>query len=153
MLQFLDDLLGEMDCQEATDPGPPPLRRLNRTEYDNAIHDLTGLDLRLAAETFPPDPTSYGFDNISSSLSLTPVQVEQYHAAARRVVQELIAARHSTPRIYRRFFGKPPKDGDQNLRRKLQTPSSRYPRRSRNESGESPIGPADAPPTRRLWAR
>ncbi|MCL4204305.1 MAG: DUF1592 domain-containing protein [Pirellulaceae bacterium] len=104
MLQFLEQTLTDLNCDSVNDPGPPPLRRLNRTEYDNAILDLTGLDLRLA-EDFPPDPSSFGFDNIGPALTFTPVQVEQYHAAARMAVQAVVDVRETSPDRYTRMFG------------------------------------------------
>jgi hypothetical protein len=105
MINFLNDLLSDLDCSQLNDIGTSPLRRLNGTEYDNSIQDLTGLNLRIAAETFPPDPSSFGFDNIGSSLRLSPVQVELLHSAAQRVVSELIQRKESRPKLYRRFFG------------------------------------------------
>ncbi|MBZ0238490.1 MAG: DUF1587 domain-containing protein, partial [Deltaproteobacteria bacterium] len=38
---------GELAC-EAGDPGPRLLRRLSRTEYDNTLSDLFGIDARYA---------------------------------------------------------------------------------------------------------
>jgi hypothetical protein len=87
LVAFLAETLDKIDCT-AVDPGPPTIRRLNRVEYDAAVADLTGLDLRLG-EGFPPDPTSYGFDTIGDALTLAPAQVEQYHAAARTIVAAL----------------------------------------------------------------
>ncbi len=120
MLGFLEETLGEIDCQTLTDPGPPPLRRLNRVEYDNAIFDLTGLDLSIAAETFPPDTSSYGFDNIGAALAMTPVQVEQYHSAAGQVVEALLALRGSATGPYQRIIGDDSASGQQQLRQRLQ---------------------------------
>lgn len=89
MIDFLEETLGSFDCDSSDDPGPPVLRRLNRTEYNHAVFDLTGLDLDLA-DNFPPEPTSYGFDNIGDSLRLTPVLAEMYHSAARTIVEALL---------------------------------------------------------------
>lgn len=90
MIAFLEETLGSIDCENQRDPGRPVLRRLNNTEYDNAIADLTGLDLQLGQD-FPPDPTGYGFDNNSEALSLAPAQVEIFHAAAQKTVAALLA--------------------------------------------------------------
>lgn len=90
MIRFLEATLQELDCESVNDPGRPVTRRLNRTEYDFSIHDLTGLDLHLA-DAFPPDPSGYGFDNIGDVLTLNPVQVEQYDSAAREVVRVLLS--------------------------------------------------------------
>ena len=66
------------------DPGRAILRRLNRTEYANAIRDL--LDLRVDVSSMLPfDNSSYGFDNIADVLGMSPVLMEQYLTAARRI--------------------------------------------------------------------
>lgn len=85
--QFLKRTLDELDCT-TEEPGKPILRRLNRIEYDLAIFDLTGLDLKLA-EDFAPDATAHGFDHLGEVLSLSPAQVEQYHNAAKSVVEAI----------------------------------------------------------------
>ncbi len=103
VVKFLTQTLNELHCDEGIKPGHPVLRRLNRTEYDLTILDLTGLDLRLA-ETFAPDPTGYGFDNIGDILTLSPVQVEQFHEAAKKIVAAIRASRESKPEVYRRVF-------------------------------------------------
>ena len=50
------------------DPGRVTTRRLNRTEYNNTVRDLLGVDLR-PADDFPHDDSGYGFDNIGDVLS------------------------------------------------------------------------------------
>jgi hypothetical protein len=72
------------DC-EHPDPGRVTLRRLNRVEYNNTIRDLVGVDFEPAAD-FPADDTGYGFDNIGDVLSVSPVLVEKYLAAAETVL-------------------------------------------------------------------
>jgi hypothetical protein len=57
------------------------VRRLNRTEYNNTIRDLIGLDLH-PADDFPADDSGHGFDNNADVLSLPPLLVEKYLAAA-----------------------------------------------------------------------
>ncbi len=64
------------------DPGRVTARRLNRTEYDNSVRDLLGVDLRLA-EDFPQDDTGYGFDNNGDVLSLSPALMEKYLVGGR----------------------------------------------------------------------
>ncbi len=67
------------------DPGRVTIRRLNRTEYQNAVYDLLGVEYD-TREIFPADDTGYGFDNIGSVLSLSPMMMEKYLAAADEVV-------------------------------------------------------------------
>jgi hypothetical protein len=83
-----DALLGWIDndflaAQSAKQSGSAPvvIRRLNRQEYDNTIHDLLGIELRLA-DAFPPDDIGFGFDNVGSALNTSPIHVEKYLDAA-----------------------------------------------------------------------
>ena len=71
------------------DPGRVTIHRLNRAEYNNTIRDLVGVDFQ-PADDFPADNSGHGFDNISAVLSLPPVLLEKYLAAARRVIDEAI---------------------------------------------------------------
>ncbi|HVT83463.1 MAG TPA: DUF1587 domain-containing protein, partial [Phycisphaerae bacterium] len=67
------------------DPGRVTIRRLNRTEYGNSIRDLVGVDFDPAAD-FPADDAGYGFDNIGDVLTMPPMLLEKYLAAADAVV-------------------------------------------------------------------
>lgn len=67
------------------DPGRVTIRRLNRTEYQNAVYDLLGVEYD-TREIFPPDDTGYGFDNIGAVLSMSPLLMEKYLTAADEVV-------------------------------------------------------------------
>ena len=66
------------------DAGPVTVRRLNRVEYNNTVRDLLGIDLH-PSDNFPQDDSGYGFDNISDVLSLSPVLMEKYLAAAEKI--------------------------------------------------------------------
>ncbi len=61
--------------------GRVALRRLNRFEYQNTMHDLLGVEVNLM-ELLPEDGSAHGFDKVSSALTLSPVQVEKYLEAA-----------------------------------------------------------------------
>src|SRR5207245_1688186 len=71
------------------DPGRVTVRRLNRIEYRNTIRDLLGVHYDTDAE-FPPDDTGHGFDNIGDVLSLSPLLLEKYIAAARAIVAQAV---------------------------------------------------------------
>jgi Protein of unknown function (DUF1592)/Protein of unknown function (DUF1588)/Protein of unknown function (DUF1587)/Protein of unknown function (DUF1585)/Protein of unknown function (DUF1595) len=71
------------------DPGRVTVRRLNRVEYRNTIHDLMGIDFNADVE-FPPDDTGYGFDNIGDVLTVSPMLLEKYLAAANDIVAEAV---------------------------------------------------------------
>src|SRR5207253_3323015 len=71
------------------DPGRVTLRRLNRTEYRNTIRDLVGIDFDAMGD-FPPDDTGHGFDNIGDVLTLSPLLLEKYVAAAKSIVAQAV---------------------------------------------------------------
>jgi hypothetical protein len=71
------------------DPGRVTVRRLNRIEYRNTIRDLMGVDFNTSIE-FPPDDTGHGFDTIGDVLSLSPLLLEKYIAAARSIVAQAV---------------------------------------------------------------
>ncbi len=66
------------------EPGRVPTHRLNRAEYTNAIRDLLALDIDGAA-LLPADDSGHGFDNLAGTLALSPVLMERYMSAARRI--------------------------------------------------------------------
>jgi mono/diheme cytochrome c family protein len=74
----------EAAAARKSDPGRAILRRLNRTEYANAIRDLLDLDVDVST-LLPVDNSSYGFDNIADVLGMSPVLMERYLTAARRI--------------------------------------------------------------------
>jgi mono/diheme cytochrome c family protein len=65
-------------------PGRPAVRRLNRTEYSNAIRDLVAVEIDAGA-LLPADDSRYGFDNVGDVLTLSPLLAERYLAVARHV--------------------------------------------------------------------
>ncbi|EMI20356.1 secreted protein containing DUF1592 [Rhodopirellula maiorica SM1] len=60
---------------------PRSLRRLNRREYENTIHDLLGIDVPLM-DLLPEDQSVQGFDNVADGLSISSVLLERYLQAA-----------------------------------------------------------------------
>ncbi|MBM3725717.1 MAG: DUF1592 domain-containing protein [Acidobacteria bacterium] len=83
---FLRTVTGALDEAAVRKPyaGRAVIRRLNRTEYTNAVRDLLDIDLPLAAE-LPQDQMAAGFDNIADALTLSPLLLEHYLKVARRV--------------------------------------------------------------------
>jgi len=77
------------------DPGRVTVRRLNRVEYRNTIRDLMGVEFDTDKE-FPPDDSGHGFDNIADVLTLPPMLLEKYLAAAKSVVTKAVPA---VPRV------------------------------------------------------
>lgn len=67
------------------DPGPFVIRRLTKTEYANTLRDLFGVDPSIA-EGLPDEVSGQGYLN-----SLSPLQLEQYLAIAKKVVSQIVA--------------------------------------------------------------
>lgn len=88
ILRWIDSRVLHVDCSKV-DPGRVTIRRLNKTEYNNTIRDLLGVDFK-PAQDFPSDDVGYGFDHIGDVLSMPPVLFERYLAAAERIVDAAI---------------------------------------------------------------
>ena len=88
-LRSLDAVLAKSDCTGPRHAGRVTLRRLNKAEYNNTIRDLVGIDFKPAAD-FPNDDVGYGFDNIGDVLSLSPLLLEKYLAAAETILDRAI---------------------------------------------------------------
>jgi len=88
-LKAITDLFAVADAKGPRDPGRVTMRRLNRAEYNNTIRDLVGVDFKPAAD-FPADDVGYGFDNIGDVLTISPVLMERYLAAAETIAQQAI---------------------------------------------------------------
>ena len=75
-----------LDKAAAAKPNPgrtETLRRLNRTEYQNAIRDLLSVDID-AASLLPADESGHGFDNVTVG-DLPPALLDRYISAAQKI--------------------------------------------------------------------
>ena len=94
---MLDWLETSLDAASAAKPDPgrtDTLRRLNRTEYQNAIRDLLALDVDTAA-LLPPDESGHGFDNVTVG-NLSPALLDRYISAARKISRLAVGARQTS---------------------------------------------------------
>ena len=88
------------------------LRRMNRAEYRNTIRDLVGIDFDTSG--FPQDPPAGGFDNNGSALTMSPLLIELYYEAARKIVDRAIVTTEKPESIRWRFE---PETGDSDSNR------------------------------------
>ena len=82
----LASLTSQLDALAASNPNPgrtPTFRRMNRTEYRNAVRDLLALEVNVD-NLLPSDEASHGFDNITVS-DLPPLLLERYVSAAEKI--------------------------------------------------------------------
>ena len=81
------------------DPGRITLHRLNRTEYENTVRDLMGVEFD-AARVFPADDSGHGFDNNGDVLTISPLLMEKYLQAASAIVSEAVPRETWAPAEY-----------------------------------------------------
>ena len=91
-------LEASLDRADAARPNPgrtDTFRRLNRTEYHNAIRDLLAVDVDVSA-LLPKDDVSHGFDNVGVG-ELSPTLLERYLAAAQKVSRLVVGSPLPSP--------------------------------------------------------
>jgi mono/diheme cytochrome c family protein len=77
-----------LDRAAALRPNPgrtEALHRLNRTEYQNAIRDLFGLEIDVASMLPADEADRHGFDNMAGVLSVSPALLDRYVTAANKI--------------------------------------------------------------------
>jgi hypothetical protein len=89
----------ETALNAASDARPNPgrteaLRRLNRTEYQNAIRDLLAVDID-AASLLPADESGHGFDNVNLG-DLSATLLNRYISAAQKISRLAVGSTQSS---------------------------------------------------------
>jgi len=95
LIKEFERIIASAPTPSKIDPGRVTMRRLNRTEYNNTVRDLMGVDIR-PADDFPVDDSGYGFDNIGDALSMPPLLLEKYLSASERLVDAAL----ERPKVY-----------------------------------------------------
>ena len=90
MVAYIERALERADASTRPDPGRMTAHRLNRNEYTNTIRDLLGVRFR-AEKYFPADDSGDGFDNMADLLTVSPLLMERYLAAAERIASWAIS--------------------------------------------------------------
>jgi len=83
LVSYLETSLDQLSAANPNPGRTATLRRLTRTEYQNSIRDLLGLQVDVA-QLLPGDESSFGFDNITVG-ELSPTLLERYLSAARKI--------------------------------------------------------------------
>lgn len=97
--------VGNAKQLSAKDPGYFVIRRLNKREYGNTLHDLFGVD-RALANDLPDEVYGAGYAN-----TISPLLMEQYLAIANEVLARLTAG--SATAQQRQWLGDVPGSVDQ----------------------------------------
>ncbi|MSV34481.1 MAG: DUF1592 domain-containing protein [Bryobacterales bacterium] len=84
--KVLSSLVGSLNSAATAKPNPgrtSAVRRLTRTEFQNSIRDLLGVEVDITP-LLPADELSHGFDNITVA-GLSPTLLEKYLGAAEKI--------------------------------------------------------------------
>ena len=106
---FLDDLRASLIATEermtADAAGRSSVRRMNRTEYENALRDLLALPLLRVKELLPEDGQQFGFDKVGAGLDISHIQLSKYLQAADVAVNQAKAKVATQPasKVWREF--------------------------------------------------
>jgi hypothetical protein len=88
----------EQQGPESCELTPPPLtRRLTNVEYDQSVRTLIGGE-ETPSKDFAPDLPALGFDNIASTMQVTPSHLENYLHAAEKIAAQIVEANPKTAR-------------------------------------------------------
>ncbi len=94
----VSSLAALLDSAAAAKPNPgrtDTFRRLNRTEYQNAIRDLLAVVYDVSS-LLPSDESSHGFDNVTVG-DLSPTLLERYLSAARKISRLAVGSPTRSP--------------------------------------------------------
>lgn len=80
-LASVQQTVSAAQAQQRANEGRVVLRRLNRVEYENTIHDLLGVEVSVK-DLLPEDNKAMGFDNVAAALNVSSVLMERYVEAA-----------------------------------------------------------------------
>jgi len=87
---WIDANIAAVETTRRVSQGRVILRRLNRVEYENTIHDLLSVDVGLQ-DLLPADSSANGFDNVAEALHSSSFLMDRYLEAAERSLNAAIA--------------------------------------------------------------
>lgn len=110
--------LRDFNAGEQTAKGRTVLRRLNRTEYENTVHDLLGIEVPLK-QILPEDTPMHGFDTVAEGLRFSQLQIEKYLEAADAALDAAIVLTQKPEPLKKRYSYK----NEDGIRKNLDTPA------------------------------
>ncbi len=98
-ITWVETTLKDAATRDGLTPGPPMVRRLNRSEYSASVRYL--LDVHFDAGEALPDEGAggEGFDNAAETLFISPIHGEKYLEAARTAVSYAFSDTRSSERF------------------------------------------------------
>jgi Protein of unknown function (DUF1592)/Protein of unknown function (DUF1588)/Protein of unknown function (DUF1585)/Protein of unknown function (DUF1587)/Protein of unknown function (DUF1595) len=104
-LKRLQPSLLAWNQRQQRERGRVSLRRLNRVEYENTLHDLLGVDVPLK-QILPEDTPLDGFDTVADGLRLSPLHIEKYLEAADVALEAAIQLQPAPKPVNKKIFFK-----------------------------------------------
>ena len=95
LVETLEQTVDEF-AEANPNPGSRSFQRLNRAEYERAVHDLFGLDVD-AGKWLPPDPYLHNFDHMAVSQTLSATLLNAYLNAANDVSRLVLGQANARP--------------------------------------------------------
>lgn len=86
MVAWIDSVVNDRDWNLFPHPGHVTIPRLTKTEYNNTVRDLIGIDLRAGASFLEDGEGQSGFENDRDGLFANPSLLDNYFQAANRVL-------------------------------------------------------------------
>ena len=129
-LAALKTPLRDYEVAQQTTNGRTVLRRLNRTEYENTVHDLLSVSLPLK-HILPEDTPMHGFDTVAEGLRFSQLQIEKYLEAADAALDAAILLSKRPEAINQRYSYK----NEEGIRKNLDTPPGTLSDKTNPKSG------------------
>lgn len=129
-LAALKTPLHDYETAQQKENGRTVLRRLNRTEYENTVHDLLGISLPLK-HILPEDTPLHGFDTVAEGLRFSQLQIEKYLEAADAALDAAIVLTKKPVGINQRYSYK----NEPGIRKNLDTPPGTLSDKTNPKSG------------------
>jgi mono/diheme cytochrome c family protein len=85
LVSFLKTAIDRVSADHPNPGRVDTFHRLNRAEYKNAVRDLLLVDADVASLLPADDSDRHGFDNTASMLSVSPMLIERYLSAAKKI--------------------------------------------------------------------
>jgi mono/diheme cytochrome c family protein len=103
MTDWLAPRLAAAETAARNAHGRVVLRRLNRTEYENTVRDLLGVEVKVR-EQLPQDSSADGFDNAATAHHTSSFLLEKYLEAADTALDAAIASRPERPKLIKERY-------------------------------------------------
>jgi hypothetical protein len=95
VVSFLEKSLDRAAAAKPNAGRTATIRRLTRTEYQNAVRDLLALDVDVTS-LLPADESSFGFDNVTVG-DLSPTLLDRYVSAAEKISKVAVGRPSKSP--------------------------------------------------------